>query len=403
MIVSKLPDVGTTIFTVMTGLANEHGAINLAQGFPDYEAPQALIEYMAVAARSGHNQYAPMVGLQSLREAIAEKYKIVHGVSIDADSQITITPGGTVALYTAIAATIRQGDEVIIFEPAYDSYAPAIALNGGVVRPSRLRAPYYTPDWDHVRSLINERTAMIIVNTPHNPTGTVWSVDDIETLAMLCANTRIVVLSDEVYELVTFDEGGYRSLVAHKELAERTYVVTSFGKTYHVTGWKVGACVGPVALMHEFRKVHQFLSFCVHRPSQEALALMMNDASTYLGLSAFFQAKRDLFLSHLKGSAWTVRPCKGSYFQLLGYENITTESDMAFSRRLTIDAGVASIPLSPFYSKDETNSTSPSKASALGEERELVLRFCFAKKDETLRAAAERLCRDDIYTNTKVD
>ncbi len=397
MIVSKLPDVGTTIFTVMTNLANEYDAINLAQGFPDYDAPAVLIDYLAAAARGGHNQYAPMPGLQSLREAIVAKYNIVHAVALDPVTQVTVTPGGTAALFTAIAATVRNGDEVIIFEPAYDSYAPAVIANGGIVRPSRLRAPYYTPDWDHVKSLINNRTAMIIVNTPHNPTGTVWSADDIETLAQLCENTRIVVLSDEVYELVTFDGRGYSSLIAHKGLAQRTFVVTSFGKTYHVTGWKVGACIASAALMSEFRKVHQFLSFSVHTPTQVALAAMLRDASTYLGLSAYFQTKRDLFVSLLEGSAWTVRPCIGSYFQLLGYENITTEADVAFAHRLTIDAKVASIPLSPFY----TNVASLGSRDV--HNGESVLRFCFAKKDETLRLAAERLCGYDVNSRTKAD
>lgn len=372
----------------MTSLANEHGAINLAQGFPDYDAPAQLIEYMAAAARGGHNQYAPMVGLPSLCTAIAEKYSIVHGVSVDPVTQITITPGGTTALFTAIAATVRSGDEVIIFEPAYDSYAPAITVNGGIVRPSRLRAPYYTPDWDHVRSLVNDRTVMIIVNTPHNPTGTMWTAEDINTLALLCEGTRIVVLSDEVYELVTFDGRGYCSLLAHKGLAERTFVVTSFGKTYHVTGWKVGACVASAALTTEFRKVHQFLSFSVHTPTQIALAAMLADTSTYLELNAFFQAKRDLFLSLLEGSAWTPRLCAGSYFQLLGYEKIATESDVTFAHRLTTEAKVASIPLSPFYSNGSDVS-------------ERVLRFCFAKKDETLRLAAERLRGYDVYTDTQ--
>ncbi|MDZ4745956.1 MAG: methionine aminotransferase [bacterium] len=386
-IVSKLPDVGTTIFTVMTNLANEHGAINLAQGFPDYPAPLELIEHLATAARGGHNQYAPMRGLPSLCAAIAEKYNIVHDVSVDPETQITITPGGTSALFTAIAATVRTGDEVIIFEPAYDSYAPAILVNGGVVRPSRLRAPYYTPDWDNVRSLINDRTVMIIVNTPHNPTGTMWAADDIDTLAALCENTRIVVLSDEVYELVTFDGRGYCSLLAHRGLAERTFVVTSFGKTYHVTGWKVGACVASAQLTTEFRKVHQFLSFSVHTPTQFALAAMLSNASSYLSLRTFFQAKRDLFASMVEGSAWTIRPCSGSYFQLLGYENITREADLSFARRLTIDAKVASTPLSPFYSTSNDMS-------------DTVLRFCFAKTDETLKRAAEQLCRYDVDAHT---
>ena len=395
MIASKLPDVGTTIFTVMTNLANEYSAINLAQGFPDYDAPEVLIDYLAAAARGGHNQYAPMPGLLSLCEAIVAKYSIVHAVALDPVTQVTVTPGGTAALFTAIAATVRNGDEVIIFEPAYDSYAPAVIANGGIVRPSRLRAPFYTPDWDHVRSLINDHTAMIIVNTPHNPTGTMWVTEDVDALALLCENTRIVVLSDEVYELVTFDGRVYSSLIAHKGLADRTFVVTSFGKTYHVTGWKVGACVASAALTSEFRKVHQFLSFSVHTPTQVALAAMLADPSTYLGLTTFFQAKRDLFVALLEGSTWTVRPCSGSYFQLLGYENITTETDVAFAHRLTIDAKVASIPLSPFYSKNEN------RGSQATPNVDLVLRFCFAKKDETLHLAAERLRRYDIHTSTK--
>ncbi|MBU3740730.1 MAG: aminotransferase class I/II-fold pyridoxal phosphate-dependent enzyme [Candidatus Kapabacteria bacterium] len=378
MLRSKLPNEGTTIFSVMTALALEHDAINLAQGFPDYAAAPDLIDLVRHAMVSGHNQYAPMAGLPALRRAIAQKYAVAHDIRLDADTEITISPGATAALYTAIAAVVQPGDEVIIFDPAYDSYAPAITVNGGIVRRALLRAPEYQPDWDEVRSLVSDRTTMIIVNTPHNPTGTMWGDDDLDALAQIVGDGPIVVLSDEVYELITFDGRRHRSVLDVPALRDRSFVVTSFGKTFHTTGWKIGCCVASPLLTQEFRKVHQFLSFSVHTPSQVALATYMSDPAVYLGLSTFFTAKRDRFRAALEGTPWTVRPCEGTYFQLLGYEAISDEDDVAFARRLTIDHGVAAIPISPFIGGSRGST-------------DRVVRFCFAKEDATLDAAAERL------------
>lgn len=379
MFTSKLPTVETTIFSVMTALANEHGAINLAQGFPDYAAAPDLIDLVRQAMVDGHNQYAPMPGLPALRVAVAEKYRRLHGVDVDPDSELTITPGATAALFTAIATVVRPTDEVIIFEPAYDSYSPAVMANGGVVRRVALRPPSYRPDWNAVRDLVSPRTAMIIVNTPHNPTGTMWEDADLHTLADIVGDTRIVVVSDEVYESITFDGRRHRTVLDVPSLRERSYVVTSFGKTFHTTGWKIGCCASGTRLMQEFRMVHQFLSFSVHTPSQVALAAYMQDPNSYLGLSDFFAAKRDRFRAALVGSRWTVRPCHGSYFQLLGYEQITGEGDVDLARRLTAELGVASIPLSPFI------------ADAQSAAHDRALRFCFAKMDATIDAAVQRL------------
>lgn len=375
---SKLPQEGTTIFSVMTALAQEHQAINLAQGFPDYAAAPDLIDLVRQAMVDGHNQYAPMPGLPALREAIARKYEVAHGISIDGISEVTITPGATAALYTAIAATVHPGDEVIIFDPAYDSYAPSVVVNGGVVRRAQLRPPAYLPDWDEVRALLSPRTAMIIINTPHNPTGTMWGDDDLHALAEMVEGTDIVVLSDEVYELITFDGRKHTSVLHVPALRDRSFVVTSFGKTFHTTGWKIGCCVASPALTNEFRKVHQFLSFCVHHPSQVALAAFLHEPTHYLGLSAWFRQKRDRFRQALQGSRWTVRPCQGTYFQLLGYEGIADMSDMEFARYLTVEVGVAAIPLSPFTDHP-------------GSAPDLAVRFCFAKLDETLDEAGKRL------------
>lgn len=377
MITSKLPEVGTTIFSVMTALANEVGAVNCSQGFPDYPIDPVLESTLQEAAREQVHQYAPMPGLLELRERVAEKYQRVFHTTVDPVHEVTIAPGGTAALSCAIAAVVRAGDEVIVFEPNYDSYGPAIRVVGGTVCVSQLAPPLYRPQWDHVRSLINERTAMIIINSPHNPSGAVLTAEDLDILASLVRDTRIVVLSDEVYELITFDGVQHQTVAAHEELRERSFVVTSFGKTFHVTGWKVGACVAPPALTQEFRKVHQFFNFSVNTPTQVALSWYMEDASRYQGLGEFFTAKRDLLRSELEGSLWTIRPCSGSYFQLLGYEGISNEHDVEFARRLTHEAGVALIPLSPFVEG--------------GVWSDRVLRCCFAKKDDTLREAARRL------------
>lgn len=376
MIRSKLPDVGTTIFSVMTALAQEHGAINLAQGFPDFSPASELLDNVCRALHDGQNQYAPMPGVLALREAVARKYQVLYGMTVDPVNEVTITPGATAALYTAIATVVHPGDEVVIFEPSYDSYAPAIRVNGGIPVPCRLSAPSYRPDWDLVRSLITDRTVMIIVNSPHNPTGTVWSNADVHQLALLCSERDIVLISDEVYDHICFDGRLPRSMAQHPLLRDRTLTVTSFGKTFHATGWKVGCCVAPSALSREFRAVHQFLAFSVHTPTQVALAAYMADPAVYADVASFFQRKRDLFRSALQGSRWGILPCEGSYFQLLDYRGFSMGSDSDLAIRLTKDVGVASIPLSPFY------------GNGVGDG---VLRFCFAKNDETLLAAADRL------------
>jgi len=377
MFSSKLPDVGTTIFSVMTALATEVGAVNLSQGFPDYPADQDLPELLLRASSDGHNQYAPMPGLLALREAVAKKYATICGIDVDPVHEITITPGGTAAIATAIAAVVRGGQEVVVFEPSYDSYGPAVRLCGGIVKTSVMVAPFYRPDWTHVRSVVNANTAMIIINTPHNPCGSVLTQEDLAELAAICEGTNIVVLSDEVYELITFDGVRHNSVLGHPELRERSFVITSFGKTFHITGWKVGACVAPAAYTTEFRKAHQFVSFCVNTPAQVALASYMSNPESYIGLGEYFQAKRDLFTGLLQNSRWTLRPCSGSYFQLLGYENFSNETDVDLAKRLTKEVGVASIPISPFMSSHQQTDT--------------VLRFCFAKKEETLQRAAELL------------
>lgn len=378
MFSSKLPDVGTTIFSTMTALANEVGAVNLSQGFPDYPVDPTLADLLANAVQDGFNQYAPMPGLLSLREAVAAKYWSMFNITVDPVDELTITPGGTAALATAIATVVRPGQEVIVFEPCYDSYGPAVRLNGGTVVPSVLPAPLYRPDWDHVRSLVSDRTAMIIVNSPHNPCGSTLTSDDLDELANICEGTNIIVLSDEVYELITYDGEVHNSVLAHALLRERSFVITSFGKTFHITGWKVGSCAAPPHLTSEFRKAHQFISFCVNTPAQVALGMYMQDPSSYTGLSTFFQQKRDLFRGLLSGSQWTVRPCTGTYFQLLGYEQFSDERDVDLALRLTREIGVASIPISPFVSDQQAHT-------------DRALRFCFAKQDETLERAAERL------------
>lgn len=372
---SKLPNVGTTIFSVMSALANEVGAINLSQGFPDYEAPSDLITAVNDAMREGYNQYAPMPGSSALRLSVARKYAVAFNLDVDPELEVTVTPGATVAIFTAIATIVQPDDEVIIFQPAYDSYQPAIETVGGVARIAHLNAPNYTPDWDEVRSLITKKTVMIIINTPHNPTGTVWSNDDLTELSRLANEHNLVVLSDEVYELITFDHR-HIPLLLIPGLEDRTFVITSFGKTFHVTGWKVGACIAPSHLMQEYRKVHQFLSFSTNSAMQAGIAAYMADPEHYQGLSAFFQRKRDLFRNALAGSPWEIRPCSGSYFQLLGYDSFLKGADVDLAVELTRSLGVASIPLSPF-----TNN----------EQRDTALRFCFAKKDETLLEAARRL------------
>lgn len=374
----KLPENGVTIFSVMTALANEVGAVNVSQGFPDYPADPVLFDLLHQAARDGHNQYAPMPGLLALREAVAEKYRLVHGCRVSPDTETTITPGATAALYTAIASAVHPGDEVIVMDPSYDSYGPAIVVNGGVVRSSPLIPGVYTPDWEHVRSLINNNTRMIIINTPHNPCGSVLGVHDINELASIAEEHDLFVLSDEVYELITFDHHTHHTVLSHPGLRERSFVVTSFGKTFHITGWKVGVCIAPPNMTSAFRAVHQYLSFCVNTPAQVALARYMEEPSRYIGLAAMFTEKRNLLRSKLENSSWTLKPCSGSYFQLLGYENLSDEPDVQFAERITREHGVATIPLSPFYNNPKTY-------------HEKLVRVCFAKTTETIRLAAERL------------
>jgi methionine aminotransferase len=375
---SRLPHVGTTIFTVMSRLAQECGAINLSQGFPDFNAEDVLFERVAHWMRAGHNQYAPMAGCLPLREAIAAKVAALYGTAYDVDSEITVTAGATQALFTAVTAFVRPGDEVIVFEPVYDAYAPAVELAGGRVVRMRLAAPDYRPDWGAVAAAVTPRTRMVMINTPHNPTATVWSAADLDHLAAICRGTGIVVVADEVYEHIVFDGAAHASCAAHAELATRSVVVSSFGKTYHITGWKVGYVVAPRELMTEFRKVHQFNVFAVNTPVQLALADYMADAGRHRQLAAFYQGKRDFFRDALAGSSFELLPARGTYFQLARYAAISDEPDTAFCERLTREAGVAAIPVSAFCADGRD---------------ERVIRFCFAKNEATLAAACERLRR----------
>ncbi|HET6788788.1 MAG TPA: methionine aminotransferase, partial [Aquabacterium sp.] len=331
---SRLPHVGTTIFTVMSALAQEHGAINLSQGFPDFDAPAELLGLLDQHARAGHNQYAPMAGVPVLREAIAAKVQSLYGLAYSPDTEVTVTAGATQAIYTAVTAMVRPGDEVIVFEPVYDSYGPAVELNGGQVVYARLSLPDYRPDWAQVAQLITPRTRMIILNTPHNPTGTVWTADDMAQLEALVKDTNIVLLSDEVYEHMVFDQARHESVMRYPALAERSFVVSSFGKTYHITGWKVAYCLAPKELMAEFRKVHQFLVFTVHAPSQYALAEFMQKPGWYDQLKALYQGKRDIFRQALSSSRFELLPCQGTYFQCVKYSAISDEGDRAFVERL---------------------------------------------------------------------
>lgn len=381
---SRLPNVGTTIFTVMSRLAAEHGAINLSQGFPDFSPSPWLLERVTHHMAAGANQYPPMAGVPALREAIVEKVARLYLAAYDPESEVTVTAGATQAIYTAIAACVRPGDEVIVFAPVYDSYVPGVELNGGHAVHAHLRFPEFKPDWDEVRALITPRTRMIIINSPHNPSGSVWSADDMAMLETLVRDTKIVVVSDEVYEHVVFDRkdaGGektrHESVTRYPGLRERSFVVSSFGKTYHVTGWKVAYCLAPRALMAEFRKAHQFIVFTVHHPSQLALADFMREHPEFAdNLAAFYQAKRDFFRQKMEGSRFELLPCDGTYFQLATYAAVSNEPDTQFVRRLTAEYGVAAIPVSVFNPDGED---------------QRVIRFCFAKNEDTLAAAAKRL------------
>ena len=374
---SKLPAVGTTIFTVMSQLAKDHGAINLSQGFPDYPCDPALLEALAEAARAGHNQYAPMAGLPALREAIAAKLRLSRGVTVDAEQEITITAGATQALFTAIAAVLGQGDEAILLDPAYDSYAPAILTQGAVPVRLPLEAPTFAVDWQRVEAAVTPRTRLIIVNNPNNPAATVFSADDLDALAGIAERHDLLVLADEVYEHLVYDGRHHQSVLAHEALRRRSFAVYSFGKTFHATGWKVGYCVAPPLLTEEFRKVHQFLVFCVNAPAQHALAAHLADASRWQELSTFFQTRRDRLAPGLEAAGFRLLPSQGTYFQLADYAQLRPDlDDLSFARWLTETHGVACIPLSPVYED--------------GRNQHLV-RFCFAKELATLDGAVSRL------------
>jgi methionine aminotransferase len=370
---SKLPHVGTTIFTIMTNLANQHNAINLSQGFPDFDPNPELIGLVNQYMSKGFNQYAPMQGVLPLREKIARKTKKIYDATYDIDTEITITSGATEALFAAITAVVNRDDEVIIFEPAYDSYVPAIELCGGKPIPVKLSHPGYAIDWDQVNKNLSSRTKLLILNSPHNPTGSVLGTDDIAELKKIVEKNDIYILSDEVYEHILFDGKKHESISSYPELAAKSFVVSSFGKTYHTTGWKIGYCLAPEHLTVEFRKIHQYLTFSSNPSVQLAYAEFLDWEKPYMDLASFYQKKRDLFLSKIKNSRFKVIPCHGSFFQLLDYSNISDMADTQFSRKLTIEHKVASIPPSVFYKDGDDHK---------------VLRFCFAKKDKTLEKAA---------------
>lgn len=378
IIASKLPKTGISVFAVMSAMANEYNAINLSQGFPDFECSSKLIELVNKYMRKGFNQYAPMAGVMKLREAIAEKTEYLYTASYNCETEITVTAGATQAIYTAISAFVKEEDEVIIFEPAYDSYVPAVKLNGGVPVCVPLKMPDYHVDWDEVRKLLNQRTKMIIINTPHNPTGSILTAKDMMQLEKITKNTGIIILSDEVYEHIIFDGYEHQSVCRYPSLAERSLVLCSFGKTFHTTGWKTGYCLAPENLMKEFRKVHQFIVFCSNTPIQHAVADFLKVKGNYEELGKFYQEKRDCFVKFVKNSRFKIVPCSGTYFQLLDYSGITDETEMDFAQRLIKEKGIGSVPVSSFYHNPVNNN---------------ILRFCFAKKNETLEKAAEVLCQ----------
>lgn len=375
---SKLPDVGTTIFTVMSVLANEHKAINLGQGFPDYNMSEELIALVNKAMQNGHNQYVHMNGLPALRERLAEKIEGLYDKVINPETEITITPGGTYAIYTALTTILQPGDEVIVFEPAYDSYIPTIEINGAVPVLIPLVYPDYKIDWELVRQKITPRTKLIMLNTPHNPTGAVLGADDIEQLQQVVKDTGIFIMSDEVYEHLIFDGKIHESMLRYPDLYERSFVCFSFGKVYDCTGWKIGYCVSPPALMKEFRKIHQFNCFSCNSPVQFALAEFLQHKENYLQLGSFLQQKRDHLKNLMQQTRFKALPSYGSYFQLYSYSDITDETEKDFAMRLTKEYGVATIPTSVFYRNGQDNK---------------VLRFCFSKNENTLEEAANRLMK----------
>lgn len=374
---SKLPSLGTTIFTRMSALAQQHQAINLSQGFPDFDGPRFLQQRLAFHVAAGANQYAPMTGAQPLREAIADKTAALYGHRPDANSEITVTAGATEALYAAITALVRPGDEVICFDPSYDSYAPAVTLSGGELTRLALQPPHFRVDWQQFADALSPRTRLVILNTPHNPTATVWHNSDIDALWQAIADREIYVISDEVYEHICFAADGHASVLAHPQLRERAVAVSSFGKTYHMTGWKVGYCVAPAAISAELRKVHQYLTFSVNTPAQLALADMLREEPAhYQQLPEFYRAKRDRFVDALSASRLKLLPCEGTYFLLADYSAISDRDDVSFCQWLTEEVGVAAIPLSVFCAAPFPHQ---------------LIRLCFAKQDATLDAAAARL------------
>jgi methionine transaminase len=375
---SKLPCVGTTIFSTMSQLAQQYGAINLSQGFPDFNCPQELMDLVTQAMHAGHNQYAPSPGIASLRQKISEKTQFLYGHLPHPDTEIIVTSGATEALFAAIAAVVHPGDEVLVLEPCYDSYVPAIELSGGVPVFVPLCFPDYSIDWQHVEDKLTQKTRLLIINSPHNPSGAVLQPDDLAALTRLTQKFPFLILSDEVYEHMVFDGQPHLSLLTVPALAQRAFVVSSFGKTYHTTGWKVGYSIAPPALTAEFKKVHQYLTFSTASPFQHALATFLDNQEHYRTLPQFYQQKRDLFTQLLQPSKFELLPCPGTYFQLARYSKISDAPDVEFSQWLTKEAGVAVIPVSVFHHDGLDHR---------------VIRFCFAKKEETLRAAAERLCR----------
>jgi methionine aminotransferase len=378
LVATKLPRVGTTIFTVMSQLAAEHRAVNLGQGFPDFAVPERLVAELDRAMRDGHNQYAPMTGIPALRQAIATKTERVYGVRPDADAEITVTSGATEAIFNAVHAVVRAGEEVIVLDPCYDCYEPAIDLAGAKAVHVPLDPRTFAPDWQRVRDAITPKTRMLMINSPHNPSGAMLGADDMAAIAELLRDTGIVLLSDEVYEHIVFDGARHESVLRYPELRERAFVVSSFGKTYHCTGWKVGYCIGPPALTVEFRKVHQYNTFCTFAPAQHAFAAMIEqEPEHYEQLGAFYQDKRDHFRAQLLATKLKPLPVPGGYFQLVDYSAVSDLEDLGFCRWLTTEKGVAAIPLSPFY---ET----PPPGQRLA-------RLCFAKNQATLDAAMERL------------
>jgi len=375
----KLPAGGVSIFAVMTRLANEVGAINLSQGFPDFDTSPELIDSVARYMREGYNQYAPMPGVLALREALSTKIERLYGRRYDPVTEMTVTTGATEALFVALTAFVHPGDEVLLFQPAYDSYPPAVTLSGGTPVYVTLRYPDYRIDWDEVRRAITPRTRVIVVNSPHNPTGMMWTPDDVRELARVLQDTDAVVIADEVYEHIVFDGARHESFARYPEIADRAVVISSFAKTYHTTGWKVGYCAAPAPLTSEIQSIHQWVTFAVNHPAQMAYADAVRRNPECADVTTFYQARRDTFRSLIAGSRFKTMACRGTFFQMLDYSAITDERDADFALRLTREHGVAAIPISPFLSE----------GAAAGP----VLRFCFAKRDATLERAAERLCR----------